>query len=835
MNAYIKLGLVALLPVVFSFLLYYLKKTTRFRDLNYMAKQIIIGIVFGLLAVLGTEYGIPINGAQVNCRDAAVLSAGLFFGSPAGIIAGIIGGVERWVAVAWGVGTYTRVACSVSTILAGVYAAGLRKYMFEEKRPNAIVAFGVGFVMEVLHLTMVFVTNMNDSEKALSVVKACFTPMVLANALSVALGAFVISLFALRALKKEQKKKKLATVIQKNLIIVIAIIFAITIAFVFDFQTKVSMNQSRHYMQTAIDDVSSDITTIRDASSDYNTIKFELEKSVVYRHVGNTGFVIVTNKLYDVISAPKSYTETSTKDIAEAALSLNGNLEPSTVFEAKINDVDYYCMYGECAEYYVLATITKAETLATRDLAVYVSTFMEVIVMAVMFAVIFLLLQKLIIKNIYVFNKSLRRISNGDLQEVVHVDDSMEFSNLSKDLNTTVATLKRHIDEANERIDADLAMAKNIQMSALCSVFPAFPQRRDFDIYACTHPAKEVGGDFYDLYLTHSRYLNILIADVSGKGIPAAMFMMKAKTLLQSLTKTDLITEEVFTEGNNGLCEGNEAGMFVTAWQGGVDLRDGTVEYANAGHNPPLVKHADGSFEYLQSKVNLVLAGMPGVKYKRQVLNLVPGDIIFLYTDGITEATNGCNELYGEERLLNLVNSRDFVDMQDLCVTVKEDVDAFVGDAPQFDDITMLAFKYYGSNAPRWFALDAKTSEIPSFTAFVDKWLEKMECPMKPQVQIDVAIDEIMNNIASYAYGEKCGRMGVVLQEINEPQHGVTLSFVDAGYAYNPLEHEDPDTTLSADEREIGGLGLLMVKKTMDLVEYEGANGLNVLTLTKYF
>lgn len=152
----------------------------------------------------------------------------------------------------------------------------------------------------------------------------------------------------------------------------------------------------------------------------------------------------------------------------------------------------------------------------------------------------------------------------------------------------------------------------------------------------------------------------------------------------------------MFTKGNKNLCEGNDAGMFVTAWQGSVDLDTGLVSFANAGHNPPLVKHKDGGFEYLVSRAGLVLAGMDGIKYRLQTLQLEPGDILFLYTDGVTEATDAYDELYGEDRLKKILNSREFKDMDDLCKAVKADVDEFVDAAPQFDDITMVAFKYNG-------------------------------------------------------------------------------------------------------------------------------------------
>lgn len=188
----------------------------------------------------------------------------------------------------------------------------------------------------------------------------------------------------------------------------------------------------------------------------------------------------------------------------------------------------------------------------------------------------------------------------------------------------------------------------------------------------------------------------VFLADVSGKGIPAAMFMMTAKTFLKSYAESGMRVEEVFTHANDKLCEGNDANMFVTAWMGFLNTKTGVVSYANAGHNPPLVKHADGTVTYLKSRPGFVLAGMEGVRYRRNEIQLLPGDVIYLYTDGITEATNAENVLYGEERLCNVVNLNKNATPQVLCSAVKADVDEFVGEAPQFDDITMLCLAYMG-------------------------------------------------------------------------------------------------------------------------------------------
>ena len=193
--------------------------------------------------------------------------------------------------------------------------------------------------------------------------------------------------------------------------------------------------------------------------------------------------------------------------------------------------------------------------------------------------------------------------------------------------------------------------------------------------------------------------LAFLVADVPGKGIPAAMFMMTSKTLLKSYAEAGMSVEEVFTCANEKLCQGNEAGMFVTAWMGVLNLKTGCVTYANAGHNPPLVKHADGSFEYLRSRPGFVLAGMEGIRYRKNELQLQAGDVLYLYTDGVTEATNLDNQLYGEDRLRDTLNRLADAGTQKICQQIKSDVDAFVGEAPQFDDITMLSLISRGDGA----------------------------------------------------------------------------------------------------------------------------------------
>jgi sigma-B regulation protein RsbU (phosphoserine phosphatase) len=229
----------------------------------------------------------------------------------------------------------------------------------------------------------------------------------------------------------------------------------------------------------------------------------------------------------------------------------------------------------------------------------------------------------------------------------------------------------------------------------LPSKFPAFPDREEFDIYASMLPAKEVGGDFYDFFLIDENTLVILIADVSGKGVPAALFMVIAKTLIKNSAQYGLSPKEVFEKVNNLLCENNEEGMFVTAFMGYLDIPTGTFTCVNAGHNPPLIKRGD-NFDWLKIKRGLVLAGMENMFYKNEELTLKSGDTVYLYTDGVTEAMNTRGEQFTEDRLLNEAGLHKDCGLKEFAIAIKSGIDTFAEGAEQADDITMLVLKYRG-------------------------------------------------------------------------------------------------------------------------------------------
>lgn len=391
--------------------------------------------------------------------------------------------------------------------------------------------------------------------------------------------------------------------------------------------------------------------------------------------------------------------------------------------------------------------------------------------------------------------------------------------------NLTVITAEK------ERISAELDVARHIQASMLPYIFPPFPDRGEFDIYASMTPAKEVGGDFYDFFLVDDNHLALVIADVSGKGVPAALFMVIAKTLLKNSAQTGYAPGKVLEKVNNQLCENNEAEMFVTVWLGILEISTGRLVCANAGHEYPALRRAGGVFELVKDKHGFVLAGMEDVRYREYELTLNPGDQLYVYTDGVAEATNARNELYGVERMLGALNRCGETDCEALLRGVKEDIDVFVGEAPQFDDITMLSLKMLPQNSPRTKTchLSPTLDAIGEAASFVERELEAAEVPAKIIAQINIAVDEIFSNIARYS------EAGEAVLALTVEQGKVTLRFSDDGKPYDPTGKPDPDTTLSAEERDIGGLGIFMVKKTMDTLEYDYRGGCNILELTKRY
>ncbi|MCQ2966483.1 MAG: SpoIIE family protein phosphatase [Alphaproteobacteria bacterium] len=442
------------------------------------------------------------------------------------------------------------------------------------------------------------------------------------------------------------------------------------------------------------------------------------------------------------------------------------------------------------------------------------------------------LLKRVVVSGITRTNRTLKQITSGDLFQKVDVDSNPEFKMLSDGINQMVEALHQMMIDREERIQREFKFAQEIQASVLPSVQSVTKKSTDFSLEAMMKPALEIGGDFYDFFFIgkDKGKLCYLIADVSDKGIPAALFMMSAKMLIKNLILAGLSPAEALNEANAELSEKNTTYTFVTVFVAVVDLSDGHVIFANAGHNLPYLHRADGSWVELDCHSGPVLGAIPKAHFEDNEAYYKYNEGLFLYTDGVTEALNEKGVFFGKNTLEKVLSDNSFKNPKEIVSSVYSEVKKFSEDAKQSDDITMVSLKYNVQSLE----LPAVMENNSKFFEFVDQILEENECPATIASQIGVVLDEIISNVVNYAYQDTNKEPKLKLCcSVHDKM--VTLRFIDCGKQFNPLEAEDPDITLPLEKRQIGKLGVFIVKKIMTNITYSFENGCNVLSMQKSF
>ena len=480
----------------------------------------------------------------------------------------------------------------------------------------------------------------------------------------------------------------------------------------------------------------------------------------------------------------------------------------------------------------IIAIKTSSAIFANRDDNVLWITLSSFVLLAFVFRLVSRLLDRVVIKPVGSANKDLEAISNGDLDTIVDARGSLEMCSLSDGINTTVDTLRGWIDVAERRIDQELTTAKAIQSSALPSTFPPFPDIHEFDIYASMNAAKMVGGDFYDFFLIDDETVGFLIADVSGKGIPGALFMMAAKAELDNYMSTGMDLAEAIMTANFRLCAGNDAGMFVTVWAATLNYRTGLLTYVNAGHNPPLLRH-DGAWTWLKQKGGLFMGTFEQAKYRSSQMTLAHGDELLLYTDGVNEAFNVNEEEYGNDRLEGFLTTHSNLHPRELVGELRKSVSAWAEGTEQSDDITIMSLEYgKAPNATGSIVIPATLEHLDEVIDFIDAELARRLCSFGAQHKIDMVLEELFVNICHYAYAD-CKEPGSCRVEYLYKGNPSTIavSLIDEGVAFNPLDRAPTDNPLDAVEN--GGLGILLAINNADDIAYIRDGDKNVLTFTK--
>ena len=649
------------------------------------AIKIGVGFIYGLCSIASTHFAIDYGNMLLNVRDIGPLAAGLFFDPVSGIIAGLMGGIERYiVGTYFGIGSYTRIACSVSTCLAGFVSVFMSVNIFNRKKPSPIYAFFMGAVMEVFHMYVVLLTHRNDMKMAYQVVRVCSYPMIFFTGLGLALSSIALQVAAGEwrnpFKKRSEDQEMISERFERWLFMGISLVFL----FNFCFSLMIQYQNEKQKAAGTLTETAANIIKTYDKIQKNNGGM----ESLYYFTSGHP-------YTFDIIKTNGTIVEGNHKLFSLRNEQIENLLskDDDSIFEEVFFNKDSLCRLDILDNGMLLLTLMpKEDVFEDLELHVIETTYADVLLISVVYVLISFLVQQLVVNNLNLVNASLSKITHGDLNEVVSVRNTSEFASLSDDINKTVDVLKGYIDAAEKRIEEELQFAYTIQDSSLPKNFK-FP-RDDFEIFASMDPAKEVGGDFYDFFFTDTNKLVLVIADVSGKGIPAALFMMRSKTAIRGQAEEGKSPSEIMSRTNEILCEGNDAEMFVTVWLGIVDLETGKVQCANAGHEYPVIKHPEGEFELLKDKHSLPLAAMPMLRAREYEIQLEPGDRLFVYTDGVPEAINDQTQEYGTERMLDILNKEKDRPMEELLPAVREDISDFVGKADQFDDITMLGFTW---------------------------------------------------------------------------------------------------------------------------------------------
>ena len=546
-------------------------------------------------------------------------------------------------------------------------------------------------------------------------------------------------------------------------------------------------------------------------------------------HIDERGYIVFV----DSSGTVTSHTDMSLagKPLQEATGLNPATVPTGTLFRATIGGEPMFCYAGPVRNYLAVLANPVSDVFASRDRFLPRMAAVQLAIFAALFAFISLLLRTRVAGSVQRIGNALRRIAGGDLEGRVDVRSCLEFSELSDNINTTVGALRNAAEERVRRIEAELELGRTIQRAAL----PAeFPSEDGWRLAASMESAREVGGDFYDFFPLGDTQRAFLVADVSGKGITGALYMMNAKTLLKDALLADPAHDPAaaLSRVNGELCRNNPAEMFITAWVGVLDLETGGVAFANAGHNPPLrLRAGSGSPEWIRERSGCPLGCFENAVYKPRETSLAQSDALFLYTDGVTEAMDGSGALFGEERLATTLAETGTQVPRALDIAVHAAVATFANGAPRADDLTILAVQYLGAPERRLRTFPCDAGALSAATAFLEETLDAADCPPKPKAQLLMALDEIVSNVVRCS-----GASGIALEvRFSRDPRGATVSVSDDGKPFDPLRVPPPDTTLSPEERPIGGLGLLLLRKTMTALSYRRANGCNILSFRKDF
>ncbi len=878
---------ISLIPIAVTILLYYgfehiekrgkkdinkLPKFLRTEKGRYWFRQIFTGLILGGFSIglyfIGVEVKDYITGSsdlKIGISTFFPVLAGFIFGWPSAVTTTVIATIFRMCTP-----SFLRWPTVIACILGGGFSAAASHWFLDDKRSHWFNAFLGGLFVEALNLLFLFLFNLSSISDAFKTIRQFDIVCLLCNACCAAITCLIIQIQ-----KKEKvivnikKDKTIGTRVQAWLLVIcfLSLGLSTTSAYIVSFSdahdNSVSMLNHNTY------DIHNDFLLMRSqtsptkcterhivSESGYCLVLTADDKDTTLEGTTESGTEKFTfhgkNK---IVGIPKNVTEKYNRQMHDSFKFDDGKTIDQMPLSYATDDFKtstfnffYENVWGEScliaytkerlpsslgsdANFYCLTIIPSDEIYISAGISFRVDLYVLILVFIILFALIDILISKSILKNIQIMDTSLEKIMEGDLNEEIKlVGTYKEFHTLSDNMNLTVGALKNYAAEVEHRMEAELKVARDIQVGLLPTYFPV---EKEYNLYALMNTAKEVGGDFYDYIKMNNGRILILNADVSGKGVPAAMFMVRAKTLFKSLSSTLTDLGEIVSKANDELCQENDSGMFVTAWLGIFNPETGELDYINAGHTVPLIKR-EGKFQVFPNKHRIALAALPGTKYEVESTYLEPGDELLLYTDGVTEANNEKGKMFGIDKLINTANKSNYFNAKQLLTEISDKIAKFTNGVEQFDDITMLLLRYTGNkelNPENTLTLIAKPISTSVAVNYVESVLASRELNQKFIARISIVIDELFANVAYYAYPK--GKEKDVTVTVDTRDDLLKIRLIDSGIPFDPTAKENPDVTATIDERKRGGLGIFIVKNTMDEVRYEYKNFQNILYLNK--
>ena len=654
-----------------------------------LLNQALAGVLLAICTILISGISVDNDiGSQANPRVIGPLAGGLFFGPLSGITAGIILGVDRLLAsIDPETGEVLAVSSAFTVFCVGCVAAALNQWVFHGRKPSVSASVLIGALAATIRLYAVLIIENLSVYYANMLLIRNGLPLTASAAFGTGMCSIVFMWISGEKpglyQYKHIRNMPIAFRFQRRLVGVIILLVT--------FNAGISwIHETRSIRERNLDEMAITASTAigyyektgdTEAMEDYLTkMPFDDMWYMIMDKNGPDKIIffgdVIPAEPEDVRRMERHAGET---DFTESFAALDD--EKVLVFQL---DMDSRICF----------LILRPESIIYMDRTVmmYEGTMSDILLFATLYIMIVFLTDKLVVRNLQGVNGSLARITGGKLTETVDARASCEFSELSDSINTTVTALRGYIDAAEKRMEQELKMAAEIQNAALPKNFNVPSEH--IELYALMTPARQVGGDFYDFFSIGPEQSCFVIADVSGKGIPAAMFMMRAKTAIKYYARSGNGPAEVLSQVNNTLCEDNDKEMFVTVWLGILEMKTGIMRCCSAGHEYPVLMRAGGDYELLKTVHGMMLGTFEHISMKEYELQLNPGDRVFVYTDGVPEAVNEKAEQYGSKRMTRTLTALKELPQEQLLKGMLADIREFAGEAEQFDDITMMGFTY---------------------------------------------------------------------------------------------------------------------------------------------